>query len=103
MNMFQLFVPAYTHTQPAQPITLTHYVLAVVELMGRDERRLQAAYTTREPLPHGRLRHFDHGLSDRREFTESLLGFEGLQLNSCGAIAVTDYLTETAVRHRCCN
>ena len=30
-------MPAYTHTQPAQPITLAHYLLAVVELLGRDE------------------------------------------------------------------
>jgi argininosuccinate lyase len=31
-----------------------------------------------------------------REWTAELLGFEGLQLNSYGAIAATDYLTETA-------
>jgi argininosuccinate lyase len=30
-----------------------------------------------------------------RDFTASLLGFDGLQLNSYGAIAATDYLTET--------
>src|ERR1700682_1684526 len=35
-------LPAHTHTQPAQPTTLAHYLLAVVELFGRDERRLQA-------------------------------------------------------------
>jgi argininosuccinate lyase len=31
-----------------------------------------------------------------RHFTTELLGFEGLQLNSFGAIAATDYVTETA-------
>ena len=39
-------MPAYTHTQPAQPITFGHYLLAVIELMGRDELRLQAAFAT---------------------------------------------------------
>jgi argininosuccinate lyase len=89
-------MPAYTHTQPAQPITLTHYLLAVVELMGRDERRLQAAYTTVNRCPMGACAISTTGFPIDREFTASLLGFEGLQLNSYGAIAATDYLTETA-------
>ena len=43
------------------------------------------------------MRHFDHRLSDRPRISPpSLLGFEGLQLNSYGAIAATDYLTETS-------
>ena len=46
-------MPAYTHTQPAQPITFGHYLMAVVELMGRDERRLQAAYATVNRCPLG--------------------------------------------------
>jgi argininosuccinate lyase len=29
----ETLMPAYTHTQPAQPITFGHYLLAVVELM----------------------------------------------------------------------
>ena len=64
--------------------------------MGRDERRLQAAYATVNRCPHGRLRDFDHGFPDRPRIHRRLLGFEGLQLNSYGAIAATDYLTETA-------
>jgi argininosuccinate lyase len=89
-------MPAYTHTQPAQPITLTHYLLAVVELLGRDERRLQAAYATVNRCPMGACAISTTGFPIDREFTASLLGFEGLQLNSYGAIAATDYLTETA-------
>ena len=95
-SMVQLLMPAYTHTQPAQPITLTHYLLAVVELMGRDERRLQAAYATVNRCPMGACAISTTGFPIDREFTASLLGFEGLQLNSYGAIAATDYLTETA-------
>jgi argininosuccinate lyase len=89
-------MPAYTHTQPAQPITFAHYLLAVIELMGRDERRLQAAYATVNRSPLGACAISTTGFPIDRNFTAELLGFEGLQLNSYGAIAATDYLTETA-------
>jgi argininosuccinate lyase len=29
-------MPGYTHTQPAQPTTLAHYLMAVIEMLGRD-------------------------------------------------------------------
>jgi argininosuccinate lyase len=89
-------MPAYTHTQPAQPITFGHYLLAVIELMGRDERRLQAAFSTVNRSPLGACAISTTGFPIDRDFTAHLLGFEGLQLNSYGAIAATDYLTETA-------
>jgi argininosuccinate lyase len=92
----QTVMPAYTHTQPAQPITLAHYLVAVIEIMGRDERRLQAAFGTVNRSPMGACAISTTGFPIDREFTAALLGFDGLQLNSYGAIAATDYLTETA-------
>jgi argininosuccinate lyase len=89
-------MPGYTHTQPAQPTTLAHYLLAVVEMLGRDERRLQAAFATVNRNPLGACAITTTGFSIDRQFTTDLLGFEGLQLNSYGAIAATDYITETA-------
>src|SRR5207248_7284787 len=89
-------MPAYTHTQPAQPITLAHYLLAVIELMGRDETRLMAAFKTVNRCPLGACAISTTGFPIDRNFTAELLGFEGLQLNSYGAIAATDYVTETA-------
>src|SRR6188768_4202271 len=37
---------AHTHTQPAQPSTIAHYLLAVIEQLERDSTRLQAAFTS---------------------------------------------------------
>ncbi|HEY3835152.1 MAG TPA: argininosuccinate lyase [Bryobacteraceae bacterium] len=88
-------MPAYTHTQPAQPITFAHYLLAVIEILGRDERRLQAAYATVNRCPLGACAISTTGFPIDRNYTAALLGFEGLQLNSYGAISATDYLTET--------
>jgi argininosuccinate lyase len=89
-------MPGYTHTQPAQPTTLAHYLLAVIEMLGRDEQRLQAAFATVNRNPLGACAITTTGFPIDRHFTTELLGFEGLQLNSYGAIAATDYVTETA-------
>lgn len=88
-------MPAYTHTQPAQPITFAHYLLAAIEILGRDEQRLIAAFATVNRSPMGACAISTTGFPIDREYTASLLGFDGLQLNSYGAISATDYLTET--------
>ena len=92
----ETLMPAYTHTQPAQPTTLAHYLLAAIECFSRDQRRLQAVFATVNCSPLGACAITTTGFPIDREYTADLLGFEGLQLNSYGAIAATDYVTETA-------
>ena len=89
-------MPAYTHTQPAQPTTLGHYLMAYAEAVGRDETRLQAAFATINRSPLGACAITTTAFPIDRDYIAELLGFEGLQLNSFGAIAATDYLTELA-------
>ena len=89
-------MPAYTHTQPAQPTTLGHYLMAYVEVLGRDEVRLQAAFQTINRCPLGACAITTTAFPIDRDYIAQLLGFEGLQLNSYGAIAATDYVTELA-------
>ncbi len=89
-------IPAYTHTQPAQPTTLAHYLLAVVEFLGLDVRRLQAVFATVNRSPLGACAVTTTGYPIDRACTAQLLGFEGLQFNSYGAIAAVDYFTEAA-------
>jgi argininosuccinate lyase len=92
----ETIMPAYTHTQPAQPTTLAHYLLAAVEFLGRDLQRLRAAFTTVNRNPLGACAITTTGFPIDRDYTARLLGFEGLQLNSYGAIAAIDYLCEAA-------
>ncbi len=87
-------ITAYTHQQPAQPTTLGHYLMASVEWMERDTRRLQAAYGNLNRSPLGACAITGTGFPIDRDYTAALLGFDGLQLNSFGAIASVDYLTE---------
>jgi argininosuccinate lyase len=86
-------MPAHTHTQPAQPTTLAHYLLAAAEFLERDAVRLQAAYQTANCSPLGACAITTTGFPIRREMTAELLGFDGLVENSYGAIAAVDYLT----------
>ena len=92
----ETIMPAYTHTQPAQPTTLAHYLLAAVEFLGRDIQRLRAAFATINRNPLGACAITTTGFPIDRDYTARLLGFEGLQVNSYGAIAAIDYLSEAA-------
>jgi argininosuccinate lyase len=89
-------MPAYTHTQPAQPSTFAHYLLAAIEFLGRDFQRLRAAWATINRNPLGACAITTTGFPIDRDYTAELLGFEGLQVNSYGAIAAVDYVTEAA-------
>lgn len=90
----ETLMPAHTHTQPAQPTTLAHYLLAAIEFLGRDIGRMQAAFATTNRNPLGSCAITTTGFPIDRNYTAELLGFEGLQLNSYGSIAVVDYITE---------
>ncbi len=89
-------MPAYTHTQPAQPTTLAHYLLAVAEFLARDAERARAAFAVVNRSPLGACAITTTGFPIDRDYTAELLGFEGLQRNSYGCIAAVDYLTQTA-------
>jgi len=87
---------AHTHTQRAQPTTVSHYLLAVVEQLERDAVRLKAAYdrTNRNPL--GSCAITGTGFPIDRQLTSELLGFCGPTGNTYGSIATVDYLLESA-------
>jgi argininosuccinate lyase len=89
-------MPAHTHTQPAQPTTLAHYLLAGIEFLARDAARLQAAFARVNLSPMGAAAITTSGFPIDRDATARLLGFDGLAENSYGAIAAIDYITETA-------
>ncbi len=86
---------AHTHTQPAQPSTVAHYLLAVIEQLGRDHQRLRAAYASVNRNPLGACAITGTGFPIDRERTSALLGFAGPTGNTYGSIATVDYLLES--------
>jgi len=86
---------AHTHTQPAQPTTMAHYLLAVVEQLERDTVRLAAAYESTNQNPLGACAITGTGFPIDRRRTSELLGFSGPTGNTYGSIATVDYLLES--------
>ncbi len=89
-------IAVHTHTQRAQPTTVAHYLLAMVEQVERDATRLKGAYdrTNRNPL--GACAITGTGFPIDRQLTSELLGFCGPTGNTYGSIATVDYLLESA-------
>ncbi len=85
---------AHTHTQPAQPSTIAHYLLAVVEQLQRDTGRLLSAYDSTNYNPLGACAITGTGFPIDRPRTSQLLGFRGPTGNTYGSIATVDYLLE---------
>jgi argininosuccinate lyase len=86
---------AHTHTQPAQPSTIAHYLLAVVEQLERDTVRLRAAYASTNMNPLGACAITGTGFPIDRARTTELLGFDAATGNTYGSIATVDYLLES--------
>jgi len=85
----------HTHTQRAQPTTVAHYLLAVVEQLERDAIRLQGAYDRTNRSPLGACAITGTGFPINRQTTSDLLGFLGPTRNTYGSIATVDYLLES--------
>jgi len=87
-------MPAYTHTQPAQPTTLAHFLLAMAENTSRDIARLRRAYENMNLCPLGACAITTTGFPIDRYRVAELLGFSGPTRNSYASIASVDYFTE---------
>jgi len=91
----QTVMPAHTHTQPAQPTTLAHYLSAAIDFLQRDLHRLQSAYTTVNQNPLGACAITTTGFPIDRIATTEYLGFDQIIKNSYGAISCFDYVAES--------
>jgi len=87
-------LPGYTHLQPSQPITLDHYFLGIAEALERDFNRLSAAYSSLNRSPLGSCAMAGPSFPIDRQYTASLLGFDGIIVNSLDAVASRDCLLE---------
>ena len=92
----ETIMPAHTHTQPAQPTTLAHYLLGAAEFLARDAERIKRSFVNVNLSPLGAAALTTTGFPIDRDQTAHALGFEGLAENSYAAIAAIDYLTEAA-------
>jgi argininosuccinate lyase len=88
-------MPGFTHLQHAQPTTLAHHLLAYEQAFSRDFDRLRDAYTRVNLSPLGAAAFASTGYPVNRDYTASLLGFDGLVTNTMDAVATRDFALET--------
>lgn len=87
-------MPAYTHSRPAQPTTVGHYLLSYVEALHRDAGRLLSAYDRLNFSPLGAAAVAGTSVPVDRRFTARLLGFKGVWLNALDATSARDHVLE---------
>jgi len=84
-------MPGFTHLQPAQPVLLSHYLLAYFEMFKRDLERVEEAYHRQDvsPLGSGALAGVTFTLD--REMIADQLGFGAVSANSMDAVSDRDF------------
>ena len=87
-------MPGYTHTQPAQPSTMAHYIGGVLSFLERDMARLFFAYDINNQSPLGAAALTGTGFPIDRQLSADLLGFDKVMASSYDCIASSDNLTD---------
>src|SRR3954467_12117191 len=87
-------MPGYTHLQRAQPVYLSHHLLAYFWMFARDARRFEGVLgsTTELPLGAGALAGVNYA-TDRRLVAQEL-GFASVAPNSIDAVSNRDFVLD---------
>jgi argininosuccinate lyase len=93
-------MPGYTHLQRAQPVYLSHHLLAYLWMLVRDRGRFAAAREAANILPLGAGALAGVNFATDRDLVAQELGFAGVAENSIDAVSnrdfVLDYLSAAA-------
>lgn len=91
---FGVVMPGYTHMQPAQPVLLSHHLLAYFWMFNRDFRRVSAARQAANVCPLGAAALAGTTYPLDRFMTAEALGFSGPTANSMDSVSDRDYLLD---------
>ena len=89
-----VILPGYTHMQHAQPVLLSHHLLAYVWMLARDFKRLAAARDAADVNPLGSAALAGTTYPLDRDATAAELGFAGVTPNSLDAVSDRDFLLD---------
>ncbi len=87
-------MPGYTHLQVAQPVLLSHHLLAYQEMLRRDQGRLNDAVARLDESPLGAGALAGTTFPIDRHRTAELLGFARAAANSLDAVSDRDFVIE---------
>ncbi len=86
--------PGYTHLQRAQPVLLSHHLLAYFEMLDRDCDRFSACFDHADELSLGSGALAGVPYPVDREFVAAELGFSRVSRNSIDAVSDRDFAVE---------
>ncbi|MDP1993285.1 MAG: argininosuccinate lyase [Syntrophales bacterium] len=89
-----VILPGYTHLQKAQPVLLSHYLLAFWEMLARDEARFRDCLKRVNVMPLGAAALAGTGLPIDRGYVARLLDFPAVTQNSMDAVSDRDFAAE---------
>ena len=89
-----VIMPGYTHMQRAQPILLSHHLLAYYEMLGRDRERFEESFKRVNVLPLGSAALAGTTFELDRDAIAADLGFERISRNSMDAVSDRDFVME---------
>jgi len=87
-------MPGYTHLQRAQPVYLSHHLLAYFWMFRRDARRFSAVLAAADELPLGAGALAGVNFATDRRLVASSLGFGGVVPNSIDAVSNRDHVLD---------
>jgi argininosuccinate lyase len=87
-------MPGYTHLQRAQPVLLSHHLLAYIEMMERDKGRFADSLKRLSSLPLGACALAGTTLPSDRAYVAQELGFKAISANSIDAVSDRDFAVE---------
>ncbi|EJF74992.1 argininosuccinate lyase [Bartonella birtlesii LL-WM9] len=88
------FMPGFTHLQSAQPVTFGHYMMAYVEMFGRDLSRIRDAVERMNESPLGAAALAGTSFPIDRFMTAKALGFREPTRNSIDSVSDRDFALE---------
>ena len=89
-----VIVPGYTHMQRAQPLLLSHHLMAYFNMFARDINRFENNYIEADVMPLGSGALAGVPYSIDREFIANELSFSKISTNSMDSISDRDYILE---------
>ena len=93
-NNIEVIFPGYTHLQRAQPVLLSHHLMAYYEMFSRDTDRFHDCLKRISVMPLGSAALAGTTFSIDREFTAELLGFPSISGNSIDSVSDRDFVIE---------
>jgi argininosuccinate lyase len=87
-------MPGYTHLQRAQPVYLSHHLLAYFWMFRRDARRFQFVLGSTDELPLGAGALAGVNFATDRRLLAAELGFGGVAPNSIDAVSNRDFVLD---------